>query len=96
MVIGNLSRKERVFDILADIRDLHTIQDKSERIQQLESIAESIGELNENRIQLQNAVLNYISLWNNDSRSECYCINDDIHTLHMYTEQSLRSKTIRR
>ena len=96
MVIGNLSRKERVFDILADIRDLHTIQDKNERIQQLESIAESIGELNENRIQLQNAVLNYISLWNNDSRSECYCVNDDINTLHMYTEQSLRSKTIRR
>lgn len=94
MVIGNLTRKERVFDILADIRDLHTIQDKDKRIQQLESIAESIGEIGENRIQLQNAVLNYISLWNNESRSECYCIHDDINSLHDYTEQSLRSKTI--
>ena len=96
MVIGNLSRKERVFDILSDIRDLHTIQDKGKRIQQIESIAESIGELNENRIPLQNTVLNYINLWNDKFHSECYCINDDIDTLHMYAEQSLRSKTIRR
>lgn len=94
MVIGNLTRKERVLDILADIHDIHEIQNKDERIQQLESIAESIGELGENRIQLQNAVLNYISLWNNESRSECYCIHDDINSLHNYTEQSLRSKTI--
>lgn len=94
MVIGNLTRRERVLDILADIHDITEIEDNDSRIRQLESIAESIGELGENRIQLQNAVLNYISLWNNESRSECYCIHDDINSLHDYTEQSLRSKTI--
>ncbi len=96
MVIGNLTRRERVFDILADIRDLHTIQDKDERIEQLESIATSIAELGENRIQLQNAILNYVYLWNDDLRSECYCVHDDIDSIHNYTEQSLRSKTIAR
>jgi hypothetical protein len=97
MVIGNLTRKERVFDILSDIRDLHTIQDKSKRIQQLESIAESIGELREPRSYEQCLVLNLSVLWKDNLNGAAgYTIADDINRLHDYMEQSLRSKTIRR
>jgi len=97
MVIGNLTRKERVFDILADIRDLHTIQDKSKRIQQLESIAESIGELREPREYEMCRVQNLAEIWRHDYKSGVgYTIAEDIDMLHRFMEQSLLSKTIRR
>lgn len=97
MVIGNLTRKERVFDILADIRDLHTIQDKEERIEQLESIATSIAELGEKRSYEQCLALNLSVLWKDNLNGAAgYTIADDIDRLHNYMEQSLLSKTIRR
>lgn len=97
MVIGNLTRKERVFDILADIRDLHTIQDKEERIEQLESIVTSIAELGEKRSYEQCLVLNLSVLWKDNLNGAAgYTIADDIDRLHNYMEQSLLSKTIRR
>lgn len=96
MVIGNLTRKERVFDILADIRDLHTIQDEDERIQQLESIAESIEELRENRLTEQFQVHNIIEICRNFHKSEMhFAITEEIDRLHTYMQQSLLSKTIR-
>lgn len=97
MVIGNLTRRERVFDILADIRDLHTIQDKDERIEQLESIATSIAELGENRKTLHELVINLANLWRiNCNGAEGFTLSNDIDRLHDYVEQSLRSKTIAR
>ena len=96
MVIGHLTRKERVFDILADIRDLHTIQDKDERIQQLESIAESIGELGEKRSYEQCLVHNLAVLWREGLNGAAgFTIENDIDRLHDYMQQSLLSKTIR-
>ena len=96
MVIGNLTRKERVFDILADIRDLHTIQDKDERIQQLDSIAESIGELGEKRSYEQCLVHNLAVLWREGLNGAAgFTIENDIDRLHDYMQQSLLSKTIR-
>lgn len=96
MVIGNLTRKERVFDILADIRDLHTIQDKDKRIQQLESIAESIGELREKRSYEQCLVHNLVVLWRDDLNGAAgFTIENDIDNLYYFMEQSLLSKTIR-
>ena len=97
MVIGNLTRKERVFDILADIRDLHTIDDNGKRIQQLESIAESIGELNENRSNEQWRVMNLADVWRTGYKADKgYTLAEDIDLLHLFMEQSLLSKTIRR
>lgn len=96
MVIGNLTRRERVFDILADIRDLHTIQDKDKRIQQLESIAESIGELREKRESEACRVRNLTEVWRNDYKAGVgYTVTEDIDNLYYFIEQSLLSKTIR-
>lgn len=96
MVIGNLTRKERVFDILADIRDLHTIQDKDKRIQQLESIAESIGELREKCAYEACRVRNLAEIWRNDYKAGVgYTVTEDIDNLYYFIEQSLLSKTIR-
>jgi hypothetical protein len=97
MVIGNLTRKERVLDILADIHDIHEIQNKDERIQQLESIAESIGELGEKRSYEQCLVHNLAVLWRDDLTGAAgFTIADDIDRLHDYMQQSLFSKTIRK
>jgi hypothetical protein len=83
MVIGNLTQRERKFDILADIRDLHTIDDKSRRINQLESIAESITELKSNHAALRDLVINLAGIWQIDCTSSAgYTIADDINTLH--------------
>ena len=96
MVIGNLTRRERVFDILADIRDLHTIQDKDKRIQQLESISESIGELREKREYEACRVRNIAEIWRNDYKAGVgYTVTEDIDNLYYFIEQSLLSKTIR-
>lgn len=96
MVIGNLTRKERVFDILSDIRDLHTIQDKDKRIQQLESIAESIGELREKRAYEACRVRNLAEVWRHDYKAGVgYTVTEDIDNLYYFMEQSLLSKTIR-
>lgn len=96
MVIGNLTRRERVFDILADIRDLHTIYGFDNRLRQLESIAESINELCEHRDILIQRVYNTCDMWQHYTiDNECH-IPDDINRLHDYVEQSLRSKTIAR
>lgn len=96
MVIGNLTRRERVFDILSDIRDLHTIQDKDKRIQQLESIAESIGELREKRAYEVCRVRNLAEIWRHDYKAGVgYTVTEDIDNLYYYMEQSLLSKTIR-
>lgn len=97
MVTGNLTRKERVFDILADIRDLHTIQDKDTRIRQLESIAESIGKLGEKRSYEQCLVHNLAVLWRDNLNGAAgFTIENDIDRLHNYMQQSLFSKTIRK
>jgi hypothetical protein len=94
MVIGNLTRRERVLDILANIHDVTEIEDKDERIQQLESIAESIGELNENRKALQDSVLNLANEWRMNTDMKRRKMYDDIINLFWYIEQSLMSKTI--
>ena len=96
MVIGNLTRKERVFDILADIHDITEIEDNDSRIRQLESIAESIGELNENRNDLQDSVLKLANDWRVNPDVKRRKMYDDINTLFWHLEQSLLSKTIRR
>lgn len=94
MVIGNLTRRERVLDILADMHDITEIECKDERIQQLESIVESIGELNENRKALQDSVLNLANEWRCNPCIERRKMYDDINNLFWYVEQSLLSKTI--
>lgn len=91
---GNLARRERVLKILADIYDVTDIEDKDEGIQHLESIAKSIGELNENRKALQDSVLNLANEWRMNTDIKRRKMDDDIHNLFWYVEQSLRSKTI--
>lgn len=94
MVIGNLTRRERVLNILFDMYDITEIKCKDERIQHLESIAERIGELNENRKALQDSVLNIANEWRNNPSIERRKIYDDINKLFWHLEQSLLSKTI--